>query len=216
MGRLSAQFKSDIQQPIVNLGLFAEFEFDSGTERFWTGESSISWNSQTWQGGGLIGGVSIDGEADNLAARRLVFTLNNVDRAYYAIAVNTPYRNRPARLWINTLNSLGTSVSGSHLVEEGRMDTMEIGKDGTLRLTVESRLLDLFKPNRYRMTNSDHQRLSDPDQIRNYSTDKFYEYVPFMPSAELPWGLETKANTGGAGGGGATGGGRPPLFTTGR
>lgn len=215
MGRLSTQFKSDIQQPIVNLGLFAEFEFDSGTVRFWTGESSISWNSQTWQGGGLIGGVSIDGEADNLAARRLVFTLNNVDRAYYAIAVNTPYRNRPARLWINTLNSLGTSVSGSHLVEEGRMDTMEIGKDGTLRLTVESRLLDLFKPNRYRMTNSDHQRLSDPNQIRNYSTDKFYEYVPFMPSAELPWGLETKANTGGAGGGGATGGGRPPLYQTG-
>lgn len=207
MGRLSAQFKSDIQQPIVNLGLFAEFEFDSGTERFWTGEGPISWNGPTWQGSGLIGSVDIDGEADNLAARRTVYTLNNVDRAYYAIAVNTPYRNRPARLWINTLNSLGTSVSGSHLVEEGRMDTMEIGKDGTLRLTVESRLLDLFKPNRYRMTNADHQRL--------YPTDEFYEYVPFMPTAELPWGLETKANTGGAGGGGGTGGGRPPLFVTG-
>lgn len=204
MGRLSSTFKSDIQQPIVNLGLFAEFEFDSSTERFWTGESQITWDLKTWQGGGLIGGVDMEGEADSLAARRTVFTLNNVDRAYYAIAVNTQYRNRPARLWINTLNSAGTAVSDSYLLEEGRMDTMEIGRDGTLRLTVESRLLDLFRPNRLTMTTASHSRL--------YPKDKFYDFVPFMPSAELPWGLEAKSISG-AGGGGATGGGRPPLYT---
>ena len=206
MGRLSTQFKSDIQQPIVNLGLFAEFEFDSGTEKFWTGESSLS----GYQGGGLIGSVDIEGEADDLAARRLVFTLNNIDRAYYAIAIQTKYQNRAARLYIKTLNADGTAITGSHLLEEGRMDTMEIGKDGTLRLTVESRLLDMFKPNRYRMTNSDHKRLPT-ESNKDYSRDEFYSFVPFMPSAELPWGLVATSTSGGGSGGG-TGGGRPPLY----
>ena len=204
MGRLGNIIKADLQSSVVRLGLFAEFYFDSGTEKFWTGESDLG----GYTGGGLIGGVDMEGEGDSLAARRVIYTLNNVDRAYYAVAVSTNYRNRPARLYIGTLNSDATAIRQLYLLEEGRMDTMEIGKDGTLKLTVESRLLDMFRPNPYRMTSADHKRI--------YPTDDFYEYVPFLPTAELPWGLESKSTSGGsAGGGGATGGGRPPLYVTG-
>jgi len=141
-----------------------------------------------------------------MKARRVVFTVNNVDRAYYATAVQTQYRNRPCRIWINTLNSAGSSVTNSHLLEEGRMDTMSINADGTLTLTVESRLLDLFRPNRHTMTTASHNRVK--------AGDLFYDYVPFMPSAELPWGLEASGSQvgGGASGGGGTSGGRPDLF----
>jgi hypothetical protein len=205
MGRLTAGMKYALQQPVVYLGLFVEFAFDEGSEYFWSGENAISWNSTTWQGGGLIGSISMEEENQDMKARRVVFTVNNVDRLYYATAVQTQYRNRPCRIWINTLNSAGSSVTNSHLLEEGRMDTMSINADGTLTLTVESRLLDLFRPNRYTMTTASHNRVK--------AGDLFYDYVPFMPSAELPWGLEAAGSqVGGAGGGGGTSGGRPDLF----
>lgn len=85
------------------------------------------------------------------------------------------------------------------------MDTMSINGDGTLTLTVESRLLDLFRLNRYTMTTASHSRI--------YPTDRFYDFVPFMPSAELPWGLEAAGSQVGGGAGGGTSGGRPDLFT---
>lgn len=204
MGRLTNGMRIDLQQPVVRLGLFVEFDFDSGTERFWTGESALG----GYLGGGLIGGVSMEEENNDMKARRVVFTVNNVDRAYYVTAVSTQYRGRACRIYLKTLNASGTAIEESHLLEEGRMDTMSINPDGTLTLTVESRLLDLFRANRYTMTTASHSRI--------YPTDRFYDFVPFMPTAELPWGLTSASSRsgGGAGGGGGTGGGRPPLYTT--
>jgi hypothetical protein len=194
MGRLTNGMRIDLQQPVVRLGLFVEFDFDSGTERFWTGESAISFGGNTYQGGGLIGGVSMEEENNDMKARRVVFTVNNVDRLYYTTAVSTQYRGRACRIYLNTLTAFGT-VDRSHLLEEGRMDTMSINPDGTLTLTVESRLLDLFRPNRYAMTTASHSRI--------YPTDRFYDFVPFMPTAELPWGLTSaSSSTGGVDAGG--------------
>jgi len=185
MGRVSPAFATALGEDVIYPSLFAEFQFESGTSRFWTGDADITWNSETWTASAFIGSVETSGEGEELEARQLVFKLNSVDRSFYAVAINTQYRNRPVKLWFNLLNSAGTSVEHSYLLEEARMDKMNIEQNSdtlTLVLSAESRLLNLFKPNRTFMTPSDHKKL--------YPTDDFYKFVQGLPGSRLPWGLE--------------------------
>lgn len=201
MGRLSAAHATAMGAGDVRIGLFAEFDFKSGVTRFWSGESDISWNGYTWQAGAIIGTVQMSGEGDDMEARQCVFTLNGVDRSYYATAINTNYRGRPVRLWFNLLNATSDAVTYSYELEEARMDTLTVTEQEdslTLTLTAESYLLDLFRPRRHNMTSPDHNR--------EYPGDKFYEYVPYLANMELPWGLES---AGSSAGGGGPGGGPP-------
>jgi hypothetical protein len=191
MGRLSTAHKTAMGADVLHLGLFAEFSFESGTSRFWSGASTISWNSVNWNGGALIAGVQMSGEGEELQARRFTFTLNGVDRAYYSVAKNTQYRNRACKLWWNLMNSAGTAVTYSYLVEEARMDTLTVKQSGntiTLVLTAESRLLDLFRPRRALMTPADHKKL--------FPFDDFYKFVQGLKSGKLPWGLEDSRGSG--------------------
>lgn len=112
---LAAGFKRALGGDVVYPAMFVEFEFDSGTTRFWTGEKSITADLgsgvETWIGGGLLGGIEIMGESEDIQARRVVFTLNGVDQSYYATAMSTDFRGRPVRIWFALMDVYGNTVS---------------------------------------------------------------------------------------------------------
>lgn len=185
---LATNFKTALGADVLYLGFFAEFDFSSGIDRYWTGLANIDTDmgdgSQTWTGGGLFGGFKTSGEVENIIARSLVFTLNSVDQTYYATAIASNYQGRPVKLWFALMDSAGTTVSYYYLLEEARMDTLQfVEATGTVTLTLscESRLIDMFTPNRQFLNNADLQK-TNPE-------DTFYEYTPTLPIKKLPWGL---------------------------
>lgn len=192
---LAAAFKTALGAGVLYPAYFVEFQFDSGTTRFWTGESSISADlgdgSVSWTGGGLLGGINMSGEAEDIQARNMSFTLNGVDRSYYATAVATEYRGRTVKLWFALTNSAGTSVSYYHLMEEARMDSLSINDESetiTLTLNCESRLVDLFTDRRIPFSNDELQK--------TYPDSTFYEYVATLPGKKMPWGMVAESGAG--------------------
>lgn len=190
MGRgISTAFQTALGQTVLYPALFASFHFeDAGEEvviRFWTGESNISWNGYTWIGGGNFVGVNTSGESSDIKARQMTYTLAGLDRTFYAAALSTDYRNRPAFFYFNLLNEAGDTVTYSYLVEESRMNVLTVEEqDDTinLSLTCESRLIDLFEPRRVFLNNESHRKL--------FPSDFIMRYVPILPSLKLPWGME--------------------------
>lgn len=203
---LSSAFKTAIGASVVYPAFFAEFQFDSGTTRFWTGDTNINTDlgdgSVTWTGGGMVGRMSFSGEGESIQARNLTFELNGVDQSYYATAIATQYRGRPVRVWFAAMNSAHDTVAYSYLLEEARMDQLSIAEqDGTivLTLTCESRLVDMFRPRRTYLNNDTHHKA--------YPDDDFYEFVPKLPGMRLPWGLRAPGRQGTSTQGGYQGGG---------
>jgi hypothetical protein len=204
---LTAGNKTLLGAGVLYPALFFDFVFDSGTTRFWTGETSINADlgdgTVTWTGGGLFGGVEMAGETETLEAKKTIFTLNGVDPSYYATAISTQYRERPAHIWFALMNSAGDTVDYYYLLDEPRMDnlvTSETGQSMTLRLECESRLIDFHSPRAVYFANSDHQKI--------YPGDKFYEFTPTLPGKKLPWGFDSlvKSERAGTPGGGLQGG----------
>jgi len=208
---LSAPDQALLGGTVLYPAKFVEFQFDSGTTRFWSGESAISADmgdgSQTWTGGGTLGSIEFSGETDDLSARQMTFRLNGVSTAYYDLVQSEEggIRGRPVKVWQAYMDSTGASVLYKYLVEEGRIDVLTIQEQGetiTLILTAESRLLDMFKPNRVFLSPNDHKKV--------YPDDEFYQYTATLPSVELPWGL-ANASSGSTGGDSGGGGGTQPI-----
>jgi hypothetical protein len=182
---LSAAFKEALGQSVVYPSLFVQFEFAETTTRFWTGESSIIWNTHTFTGGGMLGHVKTSGEGSEIMSRNLIFSLNGVDQSYYSLALTAEYQNRPVKLWFNLVNSDSTAVVYSYLLEEGRMDVLTINEsDDSISLTLEceSSMVDLFNPRRY--------FLNDEVNRKIHPTDYFYRWVPVLNTIALPWGMK--------------------------
>ena len=208
---LSGADKALVGDGVVHVAMFFEFEFDSGTTRFWTGESNISADlgsgSVTWTGGGMLGGIEMAGETESLEAKKTIFTLNGVDQSYYSTAIATEYRERPARVWFAVMDSAGTTVQWYYLLDEPRMDNLQTTETAdfmTLRLECESRLVDFHTPRSVYMASSDHQKV--------YPGDDFYSFTPTLGNKKLPWGFDSPDGMSGnsSPGGGLVGG--PPVI----
>lgn len=193
---LSTAFKDALGQSVVYPAIFVQFEFENSTTRFWSGEVGITADlgegSESWIGGGMLGEIKTSGEGEDMQARNITFTLNGVDQAYYSTAISEDYRGRPVKVWFGLLDSLGTTVDYHYLLEEARMDVLEIKEtESTLVLVMkcESRLIDLFQARRVFFNNEDLQK--------EHPTDLFYEYTPTLPGKQLPWGLKAPSTSGG-------------------
>ena len=188
MGRgLSEAFKTALGQDVLYYAFFAEFQFDSATTRLWTGDADISADlgdgAVTWTGSSVLGSFEFSGEGEDIEARGCTFNLNGVDKSYYNTAIATNYRGRPARLWFALLNSAMDTVLYHYLIEGLRMDTLAVQESEDsiiLNLKCESKLVDLFRARRVLMNNFWHHK--------TYPSDNFYEFVPRLPSFDLPWG----------------------------
>jgi hypothetical protein len=184
----SSGFNTAAGARVVYPAFFVEFQFDSGTTRFWTGDANISADlgggSVTWTGGSTLGTFSFSGEGESIQARSMDFSISGVDKAYYSTAIATEYRNRPVKVWIVLLDSVGAVVD-YYLLEEGRMDHMTIQEgdmDIRLSLKCESKLVNMFRPRRVFLSDFDHKK--------EYPDDDFYQFVTRMPGNKVPWGLE--------------------------
>lgn len=186
--------------------LLAEMEFGTGTVRAWTGYGDFVWGSLTFNGTGNLGRVDPIEETVETRAVGLRYQLSGIDSSLITLALDDPYQNRPARLWLAILDDDGQLVADPIKLSEGKMDVMSIDDDGstaTITLSTESQLIDLRKPRLLLNTHADQQAL--------YPGDDGFEFVEAIADRPIIWGRPSEVTSGSGGTGGNSGpsGGSP-------
>ena len=170
-----------------------DLAFDSANVRLWTGYGNKTINSQTYLGSGNI--LSIDGleEVSDLSARGTTLTLNGLDSTILTYALTEEYQGRLVTVYWGI---------GSNTVEvfSGYMDKMTIqdaGNTSTISLTVESRLINLERPNIRRYTSESHaavrlRKWLDDGNSGSPANDTFFDWVTKLQDKQIVWGREVK------------------------
>lgn len=180
---LTSQVVAAMQAQNVRPVIFVQAQFTGGTIYVWNGISSITWNSQTWQGLGKLGKISPIAETVTGQARGVTFELSGIPSdllSYVLTQVRTQY---PAYVWVGYFDASGNVIANPELRFSGRIDTakiLESGDNSVIQITVESKLIDLGRARERHYT---HQ-----DQQIDYPGDLGFVYVNGIQELSLIWG----------------------------
>jgi hypothetical protein len=106
-----------------------------------------------------------------------------VDSSILSIALTANYQNRTFTMFLGMLNEAHQVISNIYQLFQGRMDTISINDSGDtvqFTLTVESRLIDLEKPNETRYTGVEQKRL--------FAGDLGLDFVADLQDKTINWG----------------------------
>ena len=170
----------------VRLAYLIELSFDSGPFRAWTGATDFNWaaSGRIFLGLGNALDVSNIEESQRVEANGIEITLSGVATSIISYALSENYRNRRVRVWVAFFNvDTEALIADPVQVFAGRMDVMHVadaGDSAQVRLTCESRLVDLRRPR--------ERRYTDEDQKEIYPADRGLEYVAGLQDREVAWG----------------------------
>ena len=170
----------------VRLAYLIELSFDSGPFRAWTGAQDFNWaaSGRVFLGLGNVLEVSGIEESQRVEANGIEITLSGVSPTMVAYALAENYRNRRVRVWVAFFDiDTEALIADPVPVFAGRMDVMHIadaGDSAQIRLTCESRLVDLRRAR--------ERRYTDEDQKEMYPADRGLEYVAGLQDREVAWG----------------------------
>ncbi len=180
---LTSDFLTELSASSLKPFLAMKAEFLEGDVRLWTGYGEISVNSETYTGGGTLLGVSAVEETSEIKATGLNVSLSGVDSSILSSALTANYQNRTFTLFLGMLNETHQIIASVYQLFQGRMDTISINDSSdtvTFTLTVESRLIDLEKPNETRYTGEEQKRL--------FSGDLGLDFVADLQDKTINWG----------------------------
>lgn len=184
MSRVSAALAAALAAREVPLFILIRAEFDSGTIRLWTGQGTLSWNSETWTGaGGVIQSIQLPSETAEIRTAGGSITLNGLDPSILALADTEPYQGRPISIYIGAKDASGVVVVDPDLAYLGTMDVMEptdAGDTATVTLSIESRSASAERPS--------NRRLTPEDLALDYPGDKGFDFVAVLQDKEIIWG----------------------------
>jgi len=156
----------------VNAAYIVEMEFDAGTVRLWSGIGSLSWDGQSWDGVGELGGISSIQEEAGAVSTGISLELSFNDTDILDDILNEDYQGRSVRVWLAFFDSSMAIVDDPVQVFGGLMDSW---------LRVLER-----KTSRTR---------TDQDQDRRYSGDRGFEHVPQIQDKPIIWGRDDATQT---------------------
>ena len=160
-------------------------QFQEGDVRLWTGLGEITINSETYTGGGSLLSVGAVEETSEIKATNLNVALSGLDSSILTAALNANYQNRLFTCFLGMLNESYGLVNNAYQLFQGRMDSMTIndsGEEVIISLAVESRLIDLEKPNETRYTSEEQKRL--------FSGDLGLDFVTDLQDKDINWGVK--------------------------
>lgn len=159
-----------------------ELGFDSGTIRLSNASYDITWNSQTWLGGGRFCSLEPIEETTNPAAAALALRLSGIQSGYISRILTEHYQGRAAKIWFAPLDANLQAIADPVQMFSGRMDEPEvtIGETADIVLRLENRWADWDRPRT--------RRYNSADQEARFSGDRFFEYAESMDGLDMIWG----------------------------
>ena len=170
-----------LSQPEVYPFYAVEMLFDSAPVRFWTGYGERTIGVDTYLGTGSLLNISGLEEVNDLSSKRITLQLSGVPAPIISLALQEPYKNRPAKVYFGT-----TDTTTPIEVFSGRMDVMDVedgGDTSTITLTVESKLVRLEKASNWRYTDGSHQS--------RHSGDTFFSFLADLQDRNIVWGRDS-------------------------
>lgn len=171
---------------VIDVFLFYA-DFPDGALRVWNGYGPLTFDSETWNGVGDLGGIDGIAESTEIRANPLVVSLNGLKPEIVSLALTDGYQGREVRFYQGALNiTTRALIPDPHLRWSGTMNYMTIDREqGNIALTCESELIDLNRPLGWKYTSEDQKTL--------YPGDTFFD---FIPTGEIAFGLkEATANS---------------------
>lgn len=175
---VAAAAQDEVVYPVVCV----ELEYESLTSRAHTGVGELTFDGKTFYGVGQLGHIDAVTESADLSANGLTLTLSGVTQENISIALNEPYQNRPATIYLALLNEDGQLVGTPSVIYAGNIDTqtLSVGKKGAISIALENRLVDWDRPRVSRYNNETQQR--------HYPNDKGFEFVEQTAEKQIVWG----------------------------
>ncbi len=183
---ITAAANSASQSEVIRPITFIRLEYESGIVTASSADRDFDFNGETYVGLGNLGTISKIEEAAEVRAMGVTCTLTGIPSDFISAELGENYQGRDARIYLGFLDSSYSLIAEPLLVFQGRMDTQDIrlGKDATVSVNIESRLVDWDRPRVRRYTNEDQQN--------QYPGDKGLEFVSQMVEKEIVWPGPTK------------------------
>lgn len=164
--------------------ILVKAEFDSGDVNLFTGYGSLTFNGDTYNGGGDLMSFSSVEETQELEANNVTVTLSGVNSALISIALAEDYQDRPVTIWLGFLNqTTGALINDPVVMFRGRLDVMTIeegGSTASISVRAESVLIALKR--------AKTRRYTAEDQKIDYPTDTFFDRVASLQDTQIIWG----------------------------
>lgn len=198
---MAAEFASKTVSPII----LAEFFFDSGTLRMWTGHGDLEWKGQVFTGGGAFIGISAIDETQDTEAKGIYCSLNGIPSELIALTLLERSRGRKMRLYVASVTTerfvatesdgivmtesdAGRIILENNLVDEpyrifqGIMDTIDFtdsGSTANIRISVENVLIIGQR--------TKIERYTTEDQKKRFPDDKSMDLINNLQDKAITW-----------------------------
>ncbi len=179
---LTSGMLAEITAAQLTLVMFCEAEFATGTLRLWSGIAPIDWDGQTWTGAGNLLSISEIKETGAIEASGITMQLSGMNQSVLSAALGQAQQGLPGKVWLGALDANNEIVEDPFLCFEGRLDVPDITDDGatcTVRVSYESRLIDLERARERRITHEDLQI--------DFPGDLGHEFVAGLQDKSVVW-----------------------------
>jgi hypothetical protein len=157
---LTSAYENALDDATVAAAFFVYIDWPGGAVRFWSGNGSKSWDSQTWEGVGHLGSIDKIAESVEKTDTGVELTLNYLDDdTRNEVNTNDPI-GQDASIWLNLMNVTTGAVSESKEVFTGYVDRVEIedaGSTGVIKVRLAHEAARL-KTSRFFALSHSHQQ----------------------------------------------------------
>ena len=179
---LSAELKATAESPEFRYVVLVALSFPSGTVRVHNGVGTHSFGGNDYLGVGAFGNIEAMAESSALIDNPIKLILSSVTQEIIdAIRTDDVY-GRDADIYLGALDEDGQLDGTPTNWVTGYMEKKEIaiGEESQISITLQTRAGRLAKRNNRRWTIEEHQV--------EYPTDLFFEFLPYVIEANVPWG----------------------------
>lgn len=183
MRALHEDFVTAMKGSHVRVALFAEILYPTPV-RFWTGIGNKTWDSKTWTGTGVLGGISAVQERGGALAGSVTLKLSGIPSEFLALAMADTSQGAKVTVWLALFDENWAVIGDPWRAVRGKTDVHRItmgGKTGDISVTVITPMTGLKRVRTVLWT--------DAEQQRRFPGDKFFEYTASMAERPLYWGV---------------------------
>ena len=169
------------------LAFFCDIQTLDTTVHLWSGPGQYVWNGHTYTGtlgpNGQLAQLVAASETVAVSAQGLSLILSGIPSDIVSEASGEIVQGLPASLYLAVINPDATIAGMPLLTFAGAVDSVEQTEDGatsTIKVNVESELIDLQRAR--------DRRYTDGDQKFQYPTDEGFSFVAALQQEQIGWG----------------------------
>lgn len=179
---LDPALASALSNGLIMPAVLAMLTFASSTQFVWSGVGPLTWNGNTFIGGGGYVGMAPIVEGVDVEAQGTSVSLSGIPSTLLTECLTDIQLGLPAKIWF-ALFSNGSIIGTPYLHFSGTVDKPSVSIDvetSTITLALENKLTNLQRANQRRYTAAD-QHITFPD-------DTAFNWVEILNDIAIKWG----------------------------